>query len=100
MIFIPDVTDRAENWVDFFTNSGILEYRHVYILNERNQGNSDKHHSFGMSERANDVLRFMWENKMSNVTLAGHGLGAHLATAVGGYEPTRVTGLVSLDSAP
>lgn len=34
---------------------------------------------------------------MSNVTLAGHGLGAHLATAVGGYEPTRVTGLVALD---
>lgn len=51
-------------------------------------------------EMANDVVRFMWENKITSATLAGHGLGGKLAIATGCYHPERVTGIIGLDSCP
>ena len=41
---------------------------------------------------SDDVLRFMYENKMSTATLGGHGFGGKLAMAVGCYYAERVTG--------
>jgi pimeloyl-ACP methyl ester carboxylesterase len=49
---------------------------------------------------ADDVARFMWENKISTATLAGHGIGGKLALAVGCYHAERVTGIMALDTAP
>jgi len=49
---------------------------------------------------ANDVVRFMYENKISTATLAGHGFGGKLALAVGCYHAERVTGVIGLDTAP
>jgi len=49
---------------------------------------------------AGDVVRFMYENKISMATLGGHGWGGKLALAVGCYYPERVTGVFGLDSLP
>ena len=43
---------------------------------------------------SDDVLRFMYENKISTATLGGHGFGGKLAMAVGCYYAERVTGII------
>ena len=64
-------------------------------------GTSDRcEDELNYTEMSNDVIRFMWENKISMATLAGHGLGAKLALATGCYNPERVTGIISLDRCP
>lgn len=77
-----------------------MDYRNVWILNPRNFGNSDRHPSWDMEDMANDVARFMHENKISTATVAGHGFGGKLALAFGCYHLDRVTGVMCVDTAP
>jgi|APCry1669189241_1035207.scaffolds.fasta_scaffold244546_1 pimeloyl-ACP methyl ester carboxylesterase len=49
---------------------------------------------------AADVLRYMWENKLSTATLAGHGIGGRIALATGCYYPERSTGAFVVDASP
>lgn len=53
-----------------------------------------------MEQQTSDVMRFMYENKLSTATLGGHGIGGKLALAVGCYHPERVTGVFNLDGGP
>ena len=93
LIFFSECLDPVNNWVNFFTDpnnrvkknneyendinifSKFLDYRNVYLLNPRNFGNSDYHPSFELDEMADDVIRFMYEQKISTATLGGHGFG-------------------------
>lgn len=102
LIWFGEATDPVNSWVNFFTNpeNKILDYRNVYLLYPRNFGTSDRCDSFDMEEMANDVARFMWENKISTATLGGHGFGGKLALATGCYHHTRVTGVINVDTAP
>lgn len=77
-----------------------MDYRNVWILNPRNFGNSDRHPSWDLEEMSNDVARFMYENKISTATVAGHGFGGKLALAFGCYHLDRVTGVMVVDTAP
>jgi len=102
LIFFPELCDPVNNWTPFFTNPeyGILNQRNVYILNPRNFGNSDRHPSFDLSEMADDVVRFMYEQKISTATIAGHGFGGKLAVATGCYHAERVSGVIGIDTSP
>merc|ERR1711907_609262 len=102
LIFIPEVMDQTGSWLNFFTDpkNRFPYYRNVHIIYPRNFGNSDRYPSFDMEEMANDVVRYMWKNKISTACLAGHGLGAKLALAVGCYHHDRVTGYIGLDTSP
>lgn len=64
----------------------------MWILNSRNFGNSDRNESFDLEDQANDVVRFMYQNKISTATLGGHGIGGKIALAAGCYHIDRVTG--------
>lgn len=103
LIFFPEIFDQVENWIPFFSNpaNGFLNSRNVYILYQRNVGTSDRcEDDLNYTEMSNDVIRFMWEHKISMATLAGHGLGVKLALATGCYNPERVTGIIGLDGCP
>jgi pimeloyl-ACP methyl ester carboxylesterase len=102
LIFFPEMCDPSTNWVNFFSNpdNKFLNYRNVWLVDPRNFGNSDQHASFDLAEMSEDVLRFMYQNKISTATLAGHGFGAKLATAVGCYFPEKVTGIFGIDGGP
>jgi pimeloyl-ACP methyl ester carboxylesterase len=72
----------------------------VHIVQTRNFGNSDHNESFDLEDVSNDVLRYLWENKLSTATLAGHGYGGKVALATGCYYPERTTGVFVVDSSP
>lgn len=102
MLFFPDLLDPAENWMKFFNSqeTNILDYRNVWLIYPRNFGNSDRHDSWYAEDMANDVVRFMYTNKISTATLAGHGLGAKVALAAACYHSERFTGFCGLDYSP
>jgi pimeloyl-ACP methyl ester carboxylesterase len=78
----------------------LLNYRNVHIVSPRNFGNSDRNESFDVEEVAADVLRYMWEHKITSATLGGHGYGGKVALATGCYYSERSTGVVAVDYSP
>lgn len=105
MIFFVDYFDKPENWLTFFMQNKTLDYRNVYILNSPNFGNSDYSNpqdleAIGSEATVSAVERFMWQNKISTATFAGHGFGARTAMLFGCYRSEMVTGIAALDYTP
>lgn len=102
MIWLPELVEPAENFKPFFTNPAnkISSVRNVWLLNYRNQGGSDYHHSYDMDDMSNDIIRFMDEKKITLATIGGHGFGAKVATATAINNMDRFTGVMSLEGGP
>jgi len=102
MLWFPEVMEPAENWEKWLQNSEnkILDNRNVWLLNPRNFGDSDHHNSFDLEEVAHDIKRFIEENKLSIVTVGGHGYGAKIASAFGSYFYDKTSGVICLEGGP
>jgi len=102
LIFFPEACDSVKNWRNFFTNpeNRFLDYRNVYLLYPRNFGTSDRHNSYDIEDMTGDVLRFMYDHRISTATFGGHGFGGKLALAFGCYHAERTTGVFNLDTVP
>ena len=64
MIWLPELIEPAANFRSFFDTprSKILANRNVWLLDYRNQGESDHHHSYDMWDMSDDIIRFMNDN--------------------------------------
>jgi len=61
LLWFPDLVEPASNFKPFFEQEGskILDVRNVWLVDYRNQGDSDHHESFDMSDISADIARFM-----------------------------------------
>jgi len=61
MIWLPEITEPAENFKKFFgeRKNKVLDVRNIWLLNYRNQGGSDHHGSYDMEDLSADIIRFM-----------------------------------------
>ena len=102
MIWLPELVEPAENFSKFFTNPSnkISSIRNVWLLNYRNQGGSDHHHSYDMDDLSDDIIRFMDSKKITMATIGGHGFGAKVATATAINNLDRFTGVINLEGGP
>lgn len=102
MLWFPEVLEPSENWEKWFSRSDnkVLDYRNVWVLNPRNFGDSDHHNSFDLEEIANDIRRFIDENKLTYVTVGGHGYGAKVASVFGSFYNDRTSGVICLEGGP
>lgn len=105
MIFFVDYLDRPENWLPWFMNSGVLNYRNVYVMSPPNFGNSDYHHTndiqaIQQEDTSNTIERFMYNQKISTATVGGHGFGARYALQMACFRPDLTTGFVGVDYTP
>ena len=66
----------------------------------RNFGTSDRNPEMGWESHANDIARFMYNNRISMATLAGHGIGGKIALAAACYQYKYVTGYFGIDTTP
>mmetsp|Transcript_70868 Transcript_70868/g.98174 ORF Transcript_70868/g.98174 Transcript_70868/m.98174 type:complete len:135 (+) Transcript_70868:252-656(+) len=78
----------------------VRDVRNVWLLNYRNQGDSDHHNSYDMDNIAEDILRFMDENQITMATIGGHGFGAKVAAATAIRSMDRFTGVIQLEGGP
>lgn len=102
LIWLPELVESASNFEQFFARSDnkILNYRNVWLLDYRNQGDSDHHPSYAMQEMSSDIVRFMNDNKITMATIGGHGFGAKVAAATAINHMDRFTGVIQLDGGP
>jgi pimeloyl-ACP methyl ester carboxylesterase len=102
MIMLPDILEPASNFSKFFNreNNKVLDQRNVWLLDYRNQGESDHHESYDLEEMSDDIVRFMDENKITMATIGGHGFGAKVATVTAINHMTRFTGVINLEGGP
>jgi pimeloyl-ACP methyl ester carboxylesterase len=63
-------------------------------------GDSDHHNSFDLEEASDDVARFVDDNKLSIVTVGGHGYGAKVASAFGSYYMEKTSGVICFEGGP
>ena len=102
LIWLPDMCEDAANFESFFNDptNKCKKVRNIWLLNYRNQGNSDHHDSYSMDEMSNDIIRFMDDNQITMATIGGHGFGAKVATATATSNLERFTGVMALDGGP
>lgn len=102
LIWLPELTEPAANFQPFFDTprNKIRQLRNVWLLDYRNQGESDHHQSYEMEDMTNDIVRFMDENKLTMATIGGHGFGAKVAAATAINHMDRFTGLIQYEGGP
>lgn len=102
MIWLPELTEPAENFEPFFSDkqNKVRHLRNVWLLNYRNQGDSDHHNSYDMDDISNDIVRFMDQNKITMATIGGHGFGAKVAAATAINHMNRFTGVIQYEGGP
>jgi len=102
LIWLPEIVESANNFEQFFMrkDNKVRDVRNVWLLNYRNQGDSDHHTSYDMDHIADDIVRFMDENQITMATIGGHGFGAKVAAATAIKNLDRFTGVISLEGGP
>jgi esterase len=78
----------------------LAEFFQVYRLDLPNHGRSPRRDSMSHKEMAADVLAFMDEKGLEQVSLLGHSLGGKVAMQLALDHPQRVSRLVVADIAP
>ena len=72
----------------------------MFLVDLRNHGESDHHLSMSYEEMAGDVLRYADFNRIEQLSLIGHNIGAKLAMTLACLHPDRVSSLICLDTSP
>ena len=72
----------------------------VHSLDLRNHGRSPHSPAMNYSLMADDILRYMDDQKLQNAILLGHSMGGKVAMALALKAPGRVSALVVIDIAP
>ena len=57
-------------------SAGPNHHRDVLLIDLRNHGESDHHHSMTYPEMAQDLIRFADAHKIPKLTIVGHNMGA------------------------
>ena len=70
------------------------------MVDLRNHGESDHHEKMTYKEMAEDVLRYADSKGLDKFSILGHNLGGKTAMTLACLHPERVTGLISVDTAP
>jgi lipase len=75
--------------------------RPLFAVDLRGRGDSDKPEGpYGMAQHARDVAAAMRAMGLGPSIIAGHSMGAFVATALAAQEPNLVSGLVLIDGGP
>ncbi|KAG6001750.1 hypothetical protein E4U21_003874, partial [Claviceps maximensis] len=72
----------------------------VYAVDLRNHGESPHHPRHDYLAMAEDVSTFIQDQKLSNVTLIGHSMGAKTAMTLALRSPELISNIVAVDNAP
>lgn len=96
VILLHGVMSRGANWYD--VSGWLKEHFHVYALDQRGHGRSDKPGSGYMREDfVADVMALLDELKIEQVILAGHSTGGLNAYVTAARYPDRVKAVVIED---
>lgn len=91
----------SDSWVSYTPILPLIDRKyHVYILDQRGHGDSDRPPSgYTFPDFAGDVIAFMNAKGLKKATIVGHSMGSFIAQHVASMAPDRLEKLVLVGSA-
>ncbi len=98
LIIIHGLYGSSDNWISI---ARMLEDKfHIFIIDQRNHGQSPHNEAINYNLMANDLKDFMIEQKLEKAIVMGHSMGGKTAMAFALQNPSLIDKLVVLDIAP
>ena len=98
LIVLHGLFGSARNWAGHARN--LSESHHVYALDLRNHGSSERAATMTYAEMAEDVAGFIAEQGISEPIVMGHSMGGKVAMQLALSDPDSVSALIVVDIAP
>jgi esterase len=98
LIVLHGLFGSARNWAGHARS--LSDTHHVYALDLRNHGSSEREITMTYAEMAEDVAGFIAEQGLTDPIVMGHSMGGKVAMQLALAEPERVRALIVVDIAP
>jgi esterase len=98
IIILHGVFGSSDNWL---TPAKMLSDTYkLYLLDQRNHGQSPKSDQFDYESMANDLKEFIDDNKIDSPVIMGHSMGGKVAMAFAVRYPKMLSKLIVVDISP
>ncbi|HEX5170286.1 MAG TPA: alpha/beta fold hydrolase [Cyclobacteriaceae bacterium] len=98
IVILHGLFGSSDNW---FTQAKMLADNHkVYLIDQRNHGQSPHSDEFNYDTLADDLREFLVSNNILNPILIGHSLGGKTAMKFATTNPESLSKLIVVDIAP
>jgi esterase len=98
IIILHGIFGSSDNWL---TIGKILAENHqVYMLDQRNHGQSPRNDVFNYEVMAEDLKEFIEDNKLENAILIGHSMGGKTVMQFAMNYPNLFSKMIVVDIAP
>lgn len=98
LIIIHGLYGSSDNWINI--GRELSEYFEVFLLDQRNHGQSPHNAEHSYAAMKSDLLEFMDTQQIERAILLGHSMGGKTAMLFALQHPERVSRLVVADIAP
>jgi pimeloyl-ACP methyl ester carboxylesterase len=98
VVIMHGLYGSGDNW---YTVARELATSHtVYLVDQRNHGNSPHHAEHGYNNLSGDLYEFMHHHKLNKAILLGHSMGGKTVLAFGLDHPEMVEKMIVVDISP
>ncbi len=98
LIILHGLYGSSDNWVTI--GRRLAENYEVWLLDQRNHGNSPHSEEHNYQLMKDDLLEFMNDNDIEQAILTGHSMGGKTAMRFAMEQPARLSSLIVIDIAP
>ena len=98
MIILHGLMGSSDNWLP--QAKMLSEHYHVWVVDQRNHGQSPHSEVFDYKTLSEDILKFIQEHKLENPIILGHSMGGKAAMNFALAHPDMLDRLIVVDIAP
>lgn len=98
LIILHGVFGSLDNWMTFARN--LSDYRKVYLVDQRNHGQSPHSDEFNYDAMADDLKKFIEDHKLDQPDIIGHSMGGKTAMKLAVKYTDLFSKLIVVDIAP
>ena len=98
LIILHGLYGSSDNWMSIAKE--LSKYFKVFVLDQRNHGQSPHHPEHSYSAMSNDLLEFYHDLKIEKAILLGHSMGGKVVMQFTIDYPEKVLNLIVVDIAP
>ena len=98
LIILHGLMGSSDNWLPQAKMLG--EHYRVWVVDQRNHGQSPHSNEFNYTVLSNDILNFIQEHTIENTVIIGHSMGGKAAMNFALAHPDKLDKLIVVDIAP
>ncbi|TAG06687.1 MAG: alpha/beta fold hydrolase [Cytophagia bacterium] len=98
IIILHGLFGTADNW--FTIGKKLAEKNNVYLIDQRNHGQSGWSDNWSYEEMSEDLNEFISTHQLENIALVGHSMGGKTAMLFAGKFPEKLSKLIVVDILP